>query len=818
MAVALCQLPRAQTPVGTAFTHQGRLTQAGSPANGEFDFEFRLFDAATGGNQQGAVVVLDDLTVSGGLFAAELDFGAGVFGGEERWLEIRVRPGPETGDFAPLQPRQRLTPTPYALHAASAETAEEAADAGQLDGMDSAAFATASHEHDAANLSSGVLDDARLSVSIARIDDIMSTVLASDGAASGLDADTLDGTDSADFSTAAHDHDASYFTETELVTSGGGGQVHFDNLVGTPPMTGDSHSLDASDGDPVDAVFVDVEGNTGIGTTEPTAGLHAAKAGPGFVDPEPLAKVFHNDGTFSSLRGASSVFVSGTTAFVASNSADSFTIIDVSDPTNPALLAAVFDGDGTFSRLDNARSVFVSGTTAYVASLDDDSLTIIDVSDPMDPALLAEVYDGDGTFNRLGGAFSVYVLGTTAYVASRLDHSLTIIDGSDPMNPALLAEVFSGDGTFSRLLGASSVFVSGTTAYVTSIHLSALTIIDVSDPTNPALLAEVYDGDGTFSRLNNARSVFVSGTTAYVTADEGLTIIDVSDPTNPALLAEVFDDGTFSLFTSANWVFVSGTTAYVASVFLGSLTIIDVEARPRYLEVGGDALISGGTGSVSLTLKADNDDSGEGDQPRLTMLQDGGLTRADAGFSNATDNFEVRTRGIAASDILLNPRNNVGIHTTDPTHPLEVGTDASNGNAAHVTAGGVWTNGSDRNSKQDFEQVDRREILERVAELPVTQWRYKGEPESVRHIGPMAQDFMTAFGLGASDRHIGTVDAEGVALVAIQGLYQLVQEKDAQIEALKARLAAVEEALDQGACPPLVSPPRPDLSEGVAGP
>ena len=62
---------------------------------------------------------------------------------------------------------------------------------------------------------------------------------------------------------------------------------------------------------------------------------------------------------------------------------------------------------------------------------------------------------------------------------------------------------------------------------------------------------------------------------------------------------------------------------------------------------------------------------------------------------------------------------------------LEVGTDATNGNAAHVTAGGVWTNGSDRNSKQDFEQVDRREILERVAGLPVTQWRYKGEPESV---------------------------------------------------------------------------------------
>ena len=52
----IVQAVGAQTPVGTAFTHQGRLTQAGSPADGEFDFEFRLFDAASAGNQQGSVV------------------------------------------------------------------------------------------------------------------------------------------------------------------------------------------------------------------------------------------------------------------------------------------------------------------------------------------------------------------------------------------------------------------------------------------------------------------------------------------------------------------------------------------------------------------------------------------------------------------------------------------------------------------------------------------------------------------------------------------------------------------------------------------
>jgi len=342
----IVQAVGAQTPVGTAFTHQGRLTQAGVPANGEFDFEFRLFDAASAGNQQGPIVVLDDVSVSGGLFTAELDFGSEVFGGDARWLEIRVRPGDETGGFTLLHPLQRLTATPYALHAASAQMAVEAAnatDADQLDGMDSSSFATASHDHDAANLSSGVLDDARISVSIARIGDILPTVLASDGVDSGLDADTLDGADSADFATVVHDHDTLYYTENELNTGDAGGAVHWDNVTEKPASIGDGHSLDAQDGDPFDAVFVDAEGNMGIGTTAPTAGLHVAKAGPGIVDPKPLSEVYDDDGTFSRLNGAGSVYVSGTRAYVTSFEDDSLTIIDVSDPMNPALLAEVGD-------------------------------------------------------------------------------------------------------------------------------------------------------------------------------------------------------------------------------------------------------------------------------------------------------------------------------------------------------------------------------------------------------------------------------------------------------------------------------------------
>ena len=109
---------------------------------------------------------------------------------------------------------------------------------------------------------------------------------------------------------------------------------------------------------------------------------------------------------------------------------------------------------------------------------------------------------------------------------------------------------------------------------------------------------------------------------------------------------------------------------------------------------------------------------------------------------------------------------------------------------------------SDRNAKENFKPVNPREILARVAALPVTEWQYKNHAE--RHIGPVAQDFHAAFGTGHDERHIATVDADGVALAAIQGLHALVQERDADVSRLRAaneslsqRLEAIEQLLRQ---------------------
>lgn len=100
-------------PVSTAFTYQGRLLDAGAPANGTYDITAVLFDSAVGGAQVGLAVALNDVVVSNGVFTASLDFGAQMTG-DARWVELRVRPGASAGVFQIIAPRTALEATPYA--------------------------------------------------------------------------------------------------------------------------------------------------------------------------------------------------------------------------------------------------------------------------------------------------------------------------------------------------------------------------------------------------------------------------------------------------------------------------------------------------------------------------------------------------------------------------------------------------------------------------------------------------------------------------------------------------------------------------------
>jgi hypothetical protein len=108
-----------------------------------------------------------------------------------------------------------------------------------------------------------------------------------------------------------------------------------------------------------------------------------------------------------------------------------------------------------------------------------------------------------------------------------------------------------------------------------------------------------------------------------------------------------------------------------------------------------------------------------------------------------------------------------------------------------TTTGGGWSCTSDRNAKTNFAMVDARQVLLKVSGLPIQTWSFK-DNTAIRHMGPMAQDFYAAFGLGQDDKTISTIDLDGVALASIQGLYHLLQEKDAEIAVLEKQVATLQ--------------------------
>jgi hypothetical protein len=118
-----------------------------------------------------------------------------------------------------------------------------------------------------------------------------------------------------------------------------------------------------------------------------------------------------------------------------------------------------------------------------------------------------------------------------------------------------------------------------------------------------------------------------------------------------------------------------------------------------------------------------------------------------------------------------------------------------------TTSGDVISKGviltSDRNAKTNFTSVNALEVLGKVTHLPISRWNYKTDSSSLQHVGPMAQDFHAAFGLnGLDDKHLSAVDVQGVALAAIQGLNQKLEQKTAQINDLETKLAALEQRLN----------------------
>ena len=214
-------------------------------------------------------------------------------------------------------------------------------------------------------------------------------------------------------------------------------------------------------------------------------------------------------------------------------------------------------------------------------------------------------------------------------------------------------------------------------------------------------------------------------------------------------------------------VFRDGTTGFDALVIatngdvnLGTVSNYDLTVASRVLAIAGDTNAAYYPGTAGLAL-----DDTAGNVWGLATFTDGNL-------------HIFKAAGAGGGNTLVLPTVSVAGEVTCT--------------AMNVT--------SDRVAKEGFQPVDAREVLEKVTRLPITQWQYKTQADA-RHIGPMAQDFHSAFGVGRDDKHIATVDEEGVALAAIQGLNEKLEErlreKEGHIEALEDSVAELKQRVNE---------------------
>jgi hypothetical protein len=121
----------------------------------------------------------------------------------------------------------------------------------------------------------------------------------------------------------------------------------------------------------------------------------------------------------------------------------------------------------------------------------------------------------------------------------------------------------------------------------------------------------------------------------------------------------------------------------------------------------------------------------------------------------------------------------------------------SNSHQKHTFAAAGASAVCDRRMKENFEPIDSADVLDRVMSIPISTWNYRSQDESIRHMGPMAQDFWPAFGLGEDELRINSIDASGVALAAIQGLGIRLDDAQDQLDSHAADIDQLRQVVEQ---------------------
>jgi hypothetical protein len=832
---------------GTTFTYQGRLNDAASLASGIYDLRFTIFDALAGGNAVAGPVTNAATGVTNGLFTVTLDCGGSVFDGSARWLEIGARTN-GGGAFTTLAPRQQLTATPYAITASDVTGANIA----RLTVPNTTVQATGHPVVTSGFVTSAVVDNPGSGYLSAPQVSVFGT-----GSGAIITSTISNGTV---VSLTVQNAGSGYSNSATLLIaappSNAAQTFASSNYFSGVNMLTNALNIISGDGSGLTGVWR-TDGNTSVKI--PTTDFV------GRLDNQPLEFRVNNQRALRILPTTNNIpnIIAGFSNNAVAVSATGATISGGGQPTLPnqirASLSTIAGGSGnTIS--NSADGSFISAgflnciTSNYFASIGGGGGNIIGVSPaslyigPSGP--LGNTIAG-GFNNAIGNNSGAGVIPTVGY-----KHGNTIGGGSDNIitTNAIYATIPGGagntaagnfsfaageganalhDGAFvwadsqgpdfsstaanQFLIRASGGVGIGTASPQGELHVNGNTVLQgLVTPSAAAATNLLNIGSGvTADGFRNGISFYEGGTATAMSfgydgvggaAQNALRIYHTSGSplftfqangnlgvgtTNPLTVFHAVDTGDAQISIQSadtnghRWALQSSGVS--GSIALdGSFQIVDRTLNKPRLYIGTNGNVGVGTtvSQVPLTIRA----TGSAIE-WLTLTSTNDTARWQLNEFGGGLNFAQSS--VTDGRLFLANNGNAGVGTINPTNKLHV-------------AGGIsataFVNTSDRNAKENFQPVTPRDVLDKVATLPIMTWNYK-QMRDGRHMGPTAQDFHAAFGLGGSDKTITTVDPDGVALAAIQGLNDKFEvgsrKSDDRIRRLETENAELKKRLEK---------------------
>lgn len=713
--------------VAAPFAYQGRLQQSGKSANGIYEFQVGLFSAATGGNQLGPWLTLAGIDVRDGMFSMELDFGEGVFNGQDRWLEIAVRSA-GTDPFASLSPRQSLTAVPYAQFALTPAGPQGPQGMPGPQGPPGA--------QGVAGLTwRGTMD----SFTEYEVNDVIE-----------YDGESWVAVQRTSMGEAPHPRSQRWKL---LAAKGQVGPKGDRGETGPQGPKGDQGEFPK-----IGPLGINVPaplGSVGLHVAAPAGGSDALLLGGNLQGTLMVfGQTADNQGAnyIGSIKTSGSwgelqLNPSGGTVSVGRNSGANFDV-------NGTVRATRFVGDG--AGLANVPGTLGESITMVAWGQNGSGQTNV-------PSTLAQPIALSGGFNHSLGLTKdrrLIAWGGNGSGQSVVPESLTEVRAiAAGYNFTVVARMDGTIGAWGARNSGQIAFPGGLTGIIAVTagyeHAAALKV----DGTVVAWGSSEFRQTSVPADLRDARKIAAGLYHTLALREDGSVVGwgdndfgQISVPSGIGPVVEIAAGGNNSMALLQNGtVVVWGADDNGQSLPPPGLTgIIAIAAGLDHFHAlkGDGTLVSWGS---NLFVR----------NTTPTGLK--GVVAVAAGDSHVI--VAKRTPTISSDLLVVGQVSAISVNTT-----------------------------SDRNAKERFSPIDAEAVLERVVSLPITQWNFKNTPGE-RHLGPMAQDFRAAFGLGTDERHIATVDADGVALAAIQGLNRKLEEQRQENGALRRELEALKQMI-----------------------